>query len=122
MNSWAFPRLFTSNRVKLEEDKQSVTTQFKLLINSELYEMRYDPGYGSNVPLLKYRPANQLTKDLLTDAIYDAQIFCPNIVYARDQIEIKKVAPAEYEATISAKIDLQNYITNIQVIIDATTE
>ena len=121
MTGWAFPTLFTSNKVSIEEGKKAVTTQLSLLINSEIYEYRYDSGYGSNVPTIRYNVDNQLTRDLLTDAIYDVQIFCPNIIFSRNDVKIQKNSRAgEYEVYISAKIDTNDYIDTIQLLVDAS--
>lgn len=121
MTGWAFPTLFKSNTVSIEEGKTAVVTQLSLLINSEIYEYRYDPGYGSNVPRIRYNVDNQLTRDLLTDAIYDCQIFCPNIIFSRNDVKIQKnIRAGEYEVYISAKIDTNDYIDTIQLLVDAS--
>ena len=110
--------MFSGNSIGIEEDKESIHTQFSLLTRSELYEFRYDPGYGSNVPLLLHKPANVVTEGLIQDALYDQQMFCPNVVFSRDQIVLEKTAPAQYKVNIQATIDLNAYVTDIQLLLD----
>lgn len=119
MNGFNFPTMFSGNAVEIISDVQAVTTQLALLLNSELYEFRYDPGYGSNVPLLRLRPNSQLTLDLLTDAIYDAQIFCPNVHFSRNQIAITKSQPAQLDVTIDATIDNSIIPMTLQILLEA---
>ena len=118
MNGFNFPNIFKGNSVDIISDKQAVTNQLALLLNSELFELRYDPGYGSNVPLLRFKPDTQLNRDLLVDAIYDAQIFCPNIRFRRDQIEIKKTRPGVLDIYISATVDLNDYPMQLQILLE----
>lgn len=118
MNGFNFPNIFKGNSVDIISDKQAVTNQLALLLNSELFELRYDPGYGSNVPLLRFKPDTQLNRDLLIDAIYDAQIFCPNIRFKRDQIEIKKTRPGVLDIYISAIVDLNDYPMQLQILLE----
>ena len=80
--------------------------------------MRYDPGYGSNVPLLRFKPDTPLNRDLLVDAIYDAQIFCPNLHFTRNQVEIQKSSPGVLDIYITATIDLNDYPMQLQIILE----
>ena len=118
MDGFNFPNIFKGNGVDILKDKEAITTQLKLLLNSELFEFRYDPGYGSNVPLLRLRVDNQLTRDLLIDAIYDAQIFCPNLRFNRNQVEITKTAPGVLEVSIAATLDLNDYPMQLQILLE----
>lgn len=109
-----FPNIFTGgNAVSIISGKENVIKDLKLLFESETGEFRYDPGYGSNVKLLKYKPKNQLTLDLLVDAIVESQMFMPNVMFDRDSIKITFEKPGEISITISAIIDNNNYITEL---------
>ena len=121
MNSWNFPNIFTrkGNGVQVISGKDAVNTDLKLLLNSELFEMKYDPGYGSNVPLIRFKPDNQLTRDLLVDAIVDAQIFCPNVRFDRNLIVIEKEGPATYRVIVPVIIDNDDYETQLVVYVEA---
>lgn len=112
---WAFPKILDGNSVKLVAGIENVLDDLKLLFNSELYEYRYDPGYGSQVPLLKLRPKNRLTLDLLTDAITEAQLFIPNISFNRDSVEITYGKPGTVDIKIQALIDTNSYITELRI-------
>lgn len=118
MNGFNFPKIFKGNAVDIITKKEAVINQFTLLMNSELFEMRYDPGYGSNVPLLRFKPDTQLNRDLLVDAIYDAQIFCPSISFTRDQVRVTKKQPGVYTIEIPAIIDGSDIITDIQLLVE----
>lgn len=118
MDGFNFPNLFKGNGVDIIADKQAITTQLALLMNSELFEFRYDPGYGSNVPLLKFKPDTQLNRDLLVDAIYDTQIFCPNLHFNRSQVEITKTKPGVLDVNISATLDLNDYPMQLQILLE----
>ena len=118
MNGFNFPEIFktTSNGVSILEDSADVIKDLKLLFESEVGEFRYDPGYGSNVKLLRFRPKNQLTLDLLVDAITEAQMFIPNIMFDRDSVKVEFKKAGEVDFTISARIDNNNYITELILI------
>lgn len=118
MDGFNFPNIFKGNAVDILKDKEAITTQLRLLFNSELFEFRYDPGYGSNVPLLRLRVDNQLTRDLLVDAIYDAQIFCPNLRFNRNQVEITKTEPGVLDISIAATLDLNDYPMQLQILLE----
>ena len=117
MNGFNFPNIFKGNSVDIIDGKEAVIKQLSLLINSELFEFRYDPGYGSNVPLLRYKPDNQLTRDLVKDAIYDLLMFCPAITFLRSQIVIKKSRPGTYEVTVPVYIDAATHAVEIQLLV-----
>ena len=118
MNGFNFPNLFKGNSVDVLTGKEAVTSQLALLLNSELFEMRYDPAYGSNVPLLRFKPDTPLNRDLLIDAIYDAQIFCPNIHFSRNQVEIVKTKPGVLDINITATVDLTDYPMQLQILLE----
>ena len=121
MNSWDFPNIFSrkGNGVNIISGEEATSKNLNLLLKSELFEMKYDPGYGSNVPLLRFKPDNQLTRDLLIDAIVDAQIFCPNVRFNRNLVEIEKSAPATYRITVPVVVDNDDYETVVVVYVDA---
>ena len=121
MNSWDFPNIFSrkGNGVNIISGQEATSKNLNLLLKSELFEMKYDPGYGSNVPLLRFKPDNQLTRDLLIDAIVDAQIFCPNVRFNRNLVEIEKSAPATYRITVPVVVDNDDYETVVVVYVDA---
>ena len=118
MIGFNFPNIFKGNAVDLISDKHAITNQLGLLFKSELFEFRFDPGYGSNVPLLRFKPEGQLTRDLLVDAVYDAQIFCPNLHFTRSQVEITKTKPGVLDVSISATLDLNNYPMQLQILLE----
>ncbi len=117
MNGFNFPVMFKGNAVDIIDGKEAVINQLSLLINSELFEFRYDPGYGSNVPMLRYKPDTPLTRDLLVDAIYDLLMFCPNITFSRNQIIIKKEKPAQYTITVPIYIDTADHSVELQLLV-----
>lgn len=119
MNGFNFPKLFKGNRVNVIEGKECIVKQFTLLVNSELFEFRYDPGYGSNVPLLTYKPDTQLNRDLIIDAIYDLQILCPNVQFTRDNISISHKTPAVLEITVSAVMTTNDIVQDVQIYVDS---
>lgn len=118
-NGWAFPFVFSGNAVEVLEGTQDVLKDLNLLVNSELFEFRFDPGYGSNIPLLKFKPRTQLTKDLVIDAIFDLQNYCPNIRFDRSQVVVNYTGPATMQVYIPAIIDNQDYITDIVLNVEA---
>jgi phage baseplate assembly protein W len=113
MQSWNFPNIFKGNGVDIIKDREAALSNLNLLINSEIFEYRFDPEYGSKIPMLLYRPKNQLTKDLIADACYELQAFCPNIRFRRDQVVIKYTEPGEAEIYIPITIDNNNFTTDI---------
>lgn len=122
MSSWNFPKIFKGNAVDVVEGAQAAISNMQLLINSELFEFRYDPAYGSNVPLLLFRPKTLLTKDLIVDAVYELQYYCPNIRFDRSQIVVNFKEPAKATIYIPAIIDNQDHITDIVLYAEATQE
>lgn len=119
MISWNFPRIFRHGKVDTVSGTQAAIVDFSLLIRSELFEFRYDPGYGSNVPTLLYRPANTVTEELLKDAFCDLQMFAPNVIFTRDKIQIKKTEPAVWQVTIPVYIDNANYASDLHLYVEA---
>lgn len=120
MKSFNFPRLFNGNSIDIIEGKECVFKNLSLLFQSELYEFRYDPGYGSNVPLLLFRTDTQLTRDLLVDSIFDAQIFCPNVIFDRSQVVITKQEPGVYRVYIPTVIATNDVINDLVIYLEAT--
>lgn len=124
MNGWNFPEIFKTNGngVDIIEGKEDVIKDLRLLMNSELFEMRYDPGYGSNVPLLRYRPDTQLNRDLIIDAVFDAQIFCPNVRFTRSSITIERADEVSYRITVPVTIDNSDYKTDVVLYVQAMND
>lgn len=119
MKGFDFPKMFSGNSVSIISGRDCIVKQLSLLLHSELYEFRYDPGYGSNVPLLRFRPDNRFTRDLLIDAIYDAQIFCPNIHFSRGQIVITKEGPATWRVHVPILMDTNDVVTDVILYLEA---
>lgn len=122
MTGVSFPEMFDGNAVKLVSGVEAVVNDLKVLFESEVYEYRFDPGYGSNVPLIKLRPKNQLTLDLLVDAICESQMFIPNISFNRNSVEVKYLKGGEADVKINAVIDNQNYVTELQLLVQGMSE
>lgn len=122
MTGISFPEMFDGNSVKLVSGVEAVISDLKVLFDSETYEYRFDPGYGSNVPLLRLRPKTQLTLDLLVDAICESQMFIPNIAFNRNSVEIKYLKGGEADVKINAVIDNQNYVTELKLIVKGMSE
>lgn len=118
MKGFNFPDIFKtqSNGVDIIEDSADVIKDLKLLFESEVGEMKYDPGYGSNLKLMRFRPKNQLTTDLTVDAVVESQMFIPNIAFDRDSVQIAYKNPGEIDITISAKIDNNNNPESLVII------
>lgn len=116
MKGWAFPKIFEGNSVKLVEGVEAVIQDLKLLFEVEPMEFGGDPGFGSNMKLLKFRPKNQLTLDLMVDAICQSQLFIPNVVFSRDSVKIAYKKGGEVDITIRAVIDKNNYIQEIHLV------
>lgn len=119
MNGFNFPKMFKGNGVDIISGKENVIKDLTLLLNSELFEFTDDPGYGSNLPLLRYRPDTPLNRDLIIDAIYDVQMFCPNVRFQRSHITVKKEKPGVLEIAVPLRIDNQNYITDVVLYVEA---
>lgn len=117
MNGFNFPNIFKGNATDVITGKEAIIEQLSLLFNSELFEFRYDPGYGSNVPLLRFKPDTQLTRDLLTDAIYDSLMFCPSITFTRSQIQISKKEPGVYTVDVPIYMIDADYRIDIQLLV-----
>ena len=113
MNSWNFPNIFKGNGIDITVGKPAVILNLNLLINSELFEFRFDPSYGSNIPLLLFKTISKLNEDLLIDAVYELQNYCPNIRFNRDQVSITFKEPGKATIYIPATIDNENHITDI---------
>lgn len=113
MTGWNFPKIFNGNAVDVIEDAESATVDLQLLINSEIFEFRYDPAYGSNVPMLLFKPKSPLTRDLIVSACYELQNFCPNIRFKRDQVVVKYTTPGEAKIYIPVLIDNQTYTMDV---------
>ena len=118
MGCFNFPKIFKGNSVDIITGKEAAVVQLGLLINSELFEFRYDPVYGSNLPLLRFKPDNQLTRDLIVDAIYDAQMFCPNIRFNRNQVKIEKIKPGQLLINVDATLDNNEFTTELQLLME----
>lgn len=118
MKGFNFPEIFNTskNEVSIIEGSEDVIKDLNLLFESETYEFRTDPGYGSNIKLLRYRPKNQLTLDLLVDAITETQMFIPNISFDRNSVKVSYTKAGEVDINISAKIDNNNYITELSIL------
>lgn len=118
MKGFNFPEIFKtqSNGVDIIEGAADVVKDLKLLFESEVGEMQFDPGYGSNIKLLKFRPKNQLTLDLAVDAITESQMFIPNIAFDRDSVEVKFKNPGEMDINITARIDNNNNPESLVII------
>lgn len=119
MVSWNFPNIFKGNEVDLIEGREAAISDLQLLINSELFEFRFDPAYGSKLPMLLYKPKNQLTKDLIADACYEFQAFCPNIRFRRDQVITTYTEPGKATIYIPITIDNNNYTTDVLLYVEA---
>lgn len=119
MNGFNFPKLFKGNSVDIISGKECVVKDLTLLLNSELFEFRYDPGYGSNLPLLRYRPDTPLNRDLLVDALYDVQMFCPNVRFDRSQITITKKEAGILEFAVPVLVDNQDHLTDVVLYVEA---
>lgn len=121
MNGWNFPTLFSGNAVDIISGTQDVIKDLNLLVNSEMFEFRFDPVCGSNVPLLRFRPKTQLTKDLIVDAIFDIQNYCPNVRFDRSQVVVNFLSePGTIQIYIPAVVDNQDFITDIVLYVEAT--
>jgi len=120
MQSWNFPNIFKGSGVDILSGKDAALSNLQLLVNSELFEFRFDPAYGSKVPMLLYRPKDQLTKDLIADACYELQAFCPNIRFRRDQVVTTYTEPGKAEIYIPVTIDNNNFTTDIVLYVEAT--
>lgn len=116
MKGFNFPNMFNGNQISILEGPEDVKKDLQLLFESETGEFRFDPGYGCNVKLLKYRPKNQLTLDLLVDAIVETQMFIPNILFNRDSVKIKYTKAGQVDITISAIIDNNNYVVDLEIL------
>lgn len=119
MNSWNFPNIFKGSEVDIVSGAAGAISNLQLLINSELFEFRFDPAYGANVPLLLFRPKTKLTEDLLVDAIYELQNYCPNIRFDRNQVVITQLEPGRASIYIPAIIDNETYVTDILLYAEA---
>lgn len=121
-NGWNFPKIFNEgNAVDIVTGAQNVVKDIELLINSELFEFRFDPAYGSNIPLLKFKPKTQLTKDLVVDAIFDLQNYCPNVRFDRSQVVVNYTnEAATMQIYIPAIIDNHDFIADILLNVEAT--
>lgn len=115
MKGFNFPNIFKGNAVEIIDGKESARTQLGLLIKSEVGEFKDDPGYGSNLPLLRHRPDSTLTRDLIKDSIYDLQMFCPNLRYVRNSIQIEKHSPGVLEITVPMIIDTNQHLTTVSL-------
>lgn len=115
-NGWNFPKIFDGNGVSILSGVDDVVKDLKLLFNSEVLEYRFDPGYGSNVELIRLRPKSRLTLDLLVDAIVEAQMFIPNLVFNRDSVNVGYGKAGEVQIQIRAIIDNNSYVSEIQLI------
>lgn len=116
MNGFAFPKIFDGNSVKILEGVEDVVKDLKILFSTEVYEYRFDPGYGSNVELVRLRPKNQLTLDLLVDAITESKLFIPNISFDRESVQVAYKKAGEVEIKINAIIDNNSYITELVIL------
>lgn len=119
MQSWNFPNILKGNGVDIIKDREAALSNLQLLINSELFEFRYDPAYGSKIPMLLYRPKNQLTKDLIADACYELQAFCPNIRFKRSQVVVTYKEGARADIYIPITIENNNFTTDILLYVEA---
>lgn len=115
MKGFNFPNIFKGNAVEIIDGKESARTQLGLLIKSEVGEFKDDPGYGSNLPLLQYKPDGALTRDLIKDSIYDLQMFCPNLRYVRNSIQIEKHLPGVLKITVPMIIDTDQHLTTVSL-------
>ena len=112
-----FPNIFKGgNSVSILQGKEDIIKDLKLLFESETREFRFDPGYGCNVKLLKYKPKNSLTINLLIDAIIETQMFMPNVMFDRNSVKISYIKPGQVNITISAIIGNNNYITELVIL------
>lgn len=112
---WNFPKMLEGNSISLLSGVEDVIKDLKLLFNTEVFEYRFDPGYGSNVELVRLRPKSQLTLDLLVDAICESQMFLPNLSFNRDAVTVTYGKAGEVNVQIRAIIDNNSYVTEIQL-------
>ena len=115
LKGFNFPNIFKGNAVEIIDGKESARTQLGLLIKSEVGEFKDDPGYGSNLPLLQYKPDGALTRDLIKDSIYDLQMFCPNLRDVRNSIQIEKHSPGVLKITVPMVIDTDQHLTTVSL-------
>lgn len=115
-SGWNFPKIFKGNSVDVISGSEDVIKDLTLLFNSEVLEYRFDPGYGSNVELIRLRPKSQLTLDLLVDAIVESQMFIPNLIFNRDSVSVSYGKAGEVNIQIRAIIDNNSYVSEIQLI------
>jgi len=112
-----FPSIFKGgNSVSILQGKEDIIKDLRLLFESETGEFRFDPGYGCNVKLLKYKPKNSLTINLLIDAIVETQMFMPNVMFDRNSVKVSYIKPGQVNITISAIIGNNNYITELVIL------
>ena len=113
MKSWNFPNLFKGNAVDIAEDAIAAKQALELLLNSEIQEFVFDPVYGCNIPSLTFSVKSKLTEDLIVDSIYELQLYCPNLRFERNQVQVTFTEPGECSIYIPIRIDLNNFSTEV---------
>lgn len=106
MNSINFPKMFSGNTTKVnneERSNESILEWLHLLLSSENNTLFGDPEFGLRLRRYTFDQNNYILRDILIDEIY-TQItrFCPEVYLNRNNISIRADGMKLY-ATITCK-------------------
>lgn len=116
MNSLSFPNLFYKNSTSTIEGVEATKQNLSLMLQIEKREQLGDPDFGVKLNQVKFSTNPSLAKELAVDGVVEAQKFVSNVLFYRDNVEIKKTEIAKVDITIEALFSSASNIKDLVII------
>ena len=98
----SFPNMFYKNSTQVLEGVEGTKNDLYLMLHCEKGEQLGDPDFGLNLHKAKFKTNTSLAKELVTDSIIEAQNFVGNVLFLREDVQVKRPSPARIEVYINA--------------------
>lgn len=97
-----FPEMFFKNSTKVLDGAEGTKNNLSLMLKCEKGEQLGDPDFGVNLHKAKFQSNSSLGQELAIDGILDSQNFVGNVLFFRDDVQVKKVSAGKIDITINA--------------------
>jgi hypothetical protein len=116
MNSLSFPNLFYKNSTSTVEGVEATKQNLKLMLQIEKHEQLGDPDFGVKLNQVKFSTNPSLASELAVDGVIEAQKFVNNVLFYRDNVEVKKTEAAKVDITIEALFSSASNVKDLVII------